>query len=291
MVCRHWLRFEDVDACSSGPPLLQGLRKSRFVHDPATRGVDEDGVGLHQGEFVAPDQVAGVRGQGQMKGNHVGLAQNAVEGCGREPEFLLPFGRQAHVRVGVEAVRPKTSEALGCCLADAAHSNIPDRFACKFHGNRSQAIGVPATGPKFRIREGHAPCRGKRQHDRMFRDPDGSGRADRETDAALGQCRHVHGIVVADALVLDEAQARSRLDGSARQARCRGDDRFAFADLGDALLVVVPVQEDELQGRRLQTLHEVVDLRRAEAVVEDLDDGRCHSLSAPVAYETSVSAC
>src|SRR3954466_5952578 len=102
----------------------------------------------------------------------------------------------------------------------------------------------------------------------MLGNTDSACCADRKADASLDQGRHINSIVITNSLMLNEAQAGSCLDSSARQP-CRGcNNRLAVADLDDSFLVIVLLKEHEFQGRRLQTLHEVVNLRRAEAVIE-----------------------
>ena len=54
--------YDNVDVEAGGEDALlgEGVRQGRFLHDGATRGVDEDGLGLHVVELIRADQVGGL---------------------------------------------------------------------------------------------------------------------------------------------------------------------------------------------------------------------------------------
>ena len=62
----------DIDARALHLAAVQGVQQGLVVYDAAAGGIDEDHPVLHPGEFLFPDQVAGIIGLGDMEGDDVG---------------------------------------------------------------------------------------------------------------------------------------------------------------------------------------------------------------------------
>ena len=60
-------------AAAAQPAFGQRLGHGGFVDHLAARGVDDDGIRLHQPNLALAQHVAGLLGQNDMEGDHVGL--------------------------------------------------------------------------------------------------------------------------------------------------------------------------------------------------------------------------
>ncbi len=73
------LHGEHVQRGGFQGPVLQALQHGAGVHDGASRGVDEEGPGLHGGDGLPPDHPFRLRGEGDVDGDGVRLGQQGFQ--------------------------------------------------------------------------------------------------------------------------------------------------------------------------------------------------------------------
>ena len=74
---------EDIEAGCPDPASLHGLDQGRLVDDRAARGVDQHGIGAHQGEAARVDDAPGLVVEAEMKRDNVGFREQRIEGLDR----------------------------------------------------------------------------------------------------------------------------------------------------------------------------------------------------------------
>ena len=113
-----WLGVEHVQAGAQLAALERGPQRG-LVHHFAAGGVDEDGVGLQQGEPGGIDELAGVGLQRQVQRHDVGLPEDVVHArAALDAELLGLLGRErARPGDGAQPERVRPGDDLAPDLA------------------------------------------------------------------------------------------------------------------------------------------------------------------------------
>ena len=115
------LGFGDVESGGAYLTILEGMIEGGGVDDGAAGGVDEDGVGLHEVEFVVADEMVGFRSEVDVDANEVGLSEDGVYGGVGHVVLTLHVFRAAK-NVIVEDGHVEALGALGHFEAYASHA-------------------------------------------------------------------------------------------------------------------------------------------------------------------------
>ena len=71
VVCRRWLRLEDVQGRCGDDAGVEGLDERGVVDDAAAGDVDDAGALLHLGEGRVAEEALGLRGHRHVEGEEV----------------------------------------------------------------------------------------------------------------------------------------------------------------------------------------------------------------------------
>ena len=218
MVLRERLHVEDVQRGPLDSTFRQRLDQGRFIHQAAARGVDENRVGLHQGQFRSSDQVERLACQPGVNGYDIRFAQQRLEVDERG-------GSRIALRKGIvgDNAAAKRLQVPGHEPPHRPVSHQPDRLLVQLGDRRGVGErATPLAGSQVRVRSGNVADLGQNQAHRAFRDrprvPSGSVQ---HADSAL--CSVFDGdIFNAGPQYANDAQLRRHLDDSPGE-RCELD--------------------------------------------------------------------
>ena len=159
---------------SAAPAICFSSRASdqcRLVDQPASRGVDQDGRGLHQGQPPRVDQMPGLGGERRVDGDEVGPRQQLVEldHAVAEAGHRVGLGhRVGHQHLHVEAEAPlghrppataETDDPGGHLVQPAVQLAAPDAVAHAAGHTRRAGGPPPASAPWHDRRPRRGSCR------------------------------------------------------------------------------------------------------------------------------------
>ena len=242
---------EDVE---SGPGELAGTKRlgeGVLVDERAARRVDEPRAVTHPGDGVAVDQAVRLVGQRRMERDHVGHAEELVDGLRLlDAEIPKALGPDERVVRGHRHAEPeRTTRNL---LADPTETD--DTQCLPGHLHPAPARTLPAAVLERRVRLRDVPREGEDQPDRLLGGGDDRRLGSIRDDDAAPRRRVDVDVVDAHTGPADHLESLRPIDDVLGQA-CGGPDH-------DAVVAV-----DDLGERRVRV---DVDL---EATPEELDAG------------------
>ena len=210
-------------------PQRRGER--RFVDQRTAGGVDQHRSRFHLRQRRGVDQMAGLRRQRHVERDHVGNGEQLVEW--QEGDAEVPLGRRiGPQRIEVDDVGGEGAGAGGDLPADPPQTDEADGLAGDLERRRAQCPLQPLAAAERGVGFEQPLVDREHQEEDVLGDADARpGRADRDRDAA-GTSGGEIDIVVADPLVLDQAQPGCPADHLLRQAR--GGDQHEVG-VGDGL--------------------------------------------------------
>jgi len=175
---RARLRRVDVETGSGDPAFGHRGEQRFFIHDAATRSIDDVNSRLHLAQRFFPNEADGLRRLGQVHRDEVSIGQQLIEG----DHVHTQLGRSRRLNVGVvrDQVHAERGEALGNEDPDPAEPHDADCLVRNFDAG---VLGtLPLTTVQRGIR-GHNVARAREQQShRQFRGADDVG----------GGCVHHH---------------------------------------------------------------------------------------------------
>ena len=141
-VGRQWLDGEHVDGGTADALLAERVGQSGFVDELAAGRIHEYRRGLHELEPLGVDEVMGLLGVRDMERNHVGLAEQLIEGKQLELQLGGAFGRE--IRIVPDHLHAERPRQLGHVPADAPEPHDPDRLAAQLGALEPLAIPLAA---------------------------------------------------------------------------------------------------------------------------------------------------
>jgi hypothetical protein len=135
-----WLVFKHVQTCCGDGPRAQSCSKCGVVDDAAARDVDQGCRGLHQGQLVGSDCVAGSGGVGQSQ-DHVVSGGEKI--CFGRVDCLAALLRR-RVQAAAVVINDFHSETerrpLGNRLANATHSYDAQSTTMNFTSSKPECL-------------------------------------------------------------------------------------------------------------------------------------------------------
>ena len=187
------LRRQHVESGARQFPVAQGAVEQGLIHQPAARGVDEDGAGLHGLEFLLEDhRTRG--GARHVERDVIRLAQRLDEVGGR-PDAVLGHHLGLHEGIIGGHRHAEGPGEFRHAPADATEAREQQALAVEFH--RIEAVPhVPVAPADRRIVLGHLARHGQHQHQRVL----GHGARvdvadDGQRNAARVERRHIHRVI------------------------------------------------------------------------------------------------
>ncbi len=124
------LRIEDVQAGSADPMSRERLRESLLVNDSASGSVNNEGRGLHKGQPISIDQIAGRRAERSVHGDVVAYAKQLIK---LDPPCLKSRDvERCDERVGENNRHIEGSRSTGDLLANVSEADDADCLVVEF---------------------------------------------------------------------------------------------------------------------------------------------------------------
>ncbi|MNK69108.1 hypothetical protein D3C87_884880 [compost metagenome] len=200
--------FEHVKTGAGDMAGLDGVGKSRFIHQTATGAVDDTHALLGLGKVFGIEDAARLVSHRHMQGDEIGLRQQFVELNLGDAHFLRALRRQEGVvgqNMHLETKRTRADDG-----ADIAGADDAERLAGDFDTHEFRLF--PLAGLRRAVGGRKLARNGKHQRDGMFRSRDGvAERRVHDDDTAARGGRNID-IVDADAGAADDLEVGCRLD-------------------------------------------------------------------------------
>src|SRR5579875_558742 len=248
-LAHHRLAREGVESGTSEPTARECVRERVLVDESTARAVHDDGPLAQLSDAFGAQQVRARRRVRDVEGDDVRGGEQLVEADEAQAEAPLRGARGA-AQVGVEEEDLEGAKALRDLGTDVAETDEPDRLGPQLPLEGACLLLEPLAGAHHAVRAGEAPERREDEHDDVLGD---GGRVHagetRDRDAPLPAALEIH-LVDADAELLDEAEARRRLEDRAGHGGLDDEDRVCASGRRGLVVGARGGRAGELPARR-----------------------------------------